>query len=108
MGLFDGLKRALGAGDAKEIRVHLILKGRTGTGWYDVDEDVALPTGATLATLLEVTKAKQIPLEEALATSPHLAHTLMLNGERCAVSDNLDRPLHDGDQIYLLAPLAGG
>jgi molybdopterin converting factor small subunit len=107
VGLFDGLKRALGR-DGDTIRVHLILKGRTATGWYDVDEHLVLPKGATLATLLEHARAKKLPLEEALATSPHLAHTLMHNGERCPVHGNLDRPLADGDQLYLLAPLAGG
>jgi molybdopterin converting factor small subunit len=47
-------------------------------------------------------------MREALESSPHLADTLMLNGDRCAVADNRDRVLVDGDQIYLLAPLAGG
>jgi molybdopterin converting factor small subunit len=32
----------------------------------------------------------------------------MINGERCPVADHLDRALEDDDQIYLLAPLAGG
>jgi molybdopterin converting factor small subunit len=33
---------------------------------------------------------------------------MMLNGERCPFTDNAERVLADGDQIYLLAPLAGG
>lgn len=109
MGIFDGLKKALGRGEPEgTIHVHLILKGRTGTGWYDVDEHLALPPGATLATLLEVAEARRLPLKEALASSPHLAHTLMLNGERCPVAENLGRALAEGDQLYLLSPLAGG
>ena len=47
-------------------------------------------------------------MREAIAKSPHLAHTLMLNGERCPVDENLGRELGEGDQVYLLAPLAGG
>ena len=31
-----------------------------------------------------------VRLREALETSPHLKHTLMLNGERCPVDDNAD------------------
>jgi hypothetical protein len=109
MTVFDALKRALGGKDAPgTIHVHLILKGRTGAGWYDVDEILALPPGATLSTLLEVARERRIPLEQALNTSPHLAHTLMLNGDRCPVEENLSRPLAEGDQIYLLSPLAGG
>ena len=64
--------------------------------------------GATLATLLDEAERRGIPLREALADSPHLRHTLMLNGERCPVDENLDRALADGDEVYLLAPLAGG
>jgi len=91
-----------------QIRVHVLLKGRTGTGWYDCDEQVALPPGATLATLIEVAERRGIKLREALESSPHLRHTLMLNGERCPVDTNADRPMSDGDEVYLLAPLAGG
>jgi molybdopterin converting factor small subunit len=49
-----------------------------------------------------------VPLSDALHNSPHLAETLMLNGERCPLAEHGDRELADGDKIYLLAPLAGG
>jgi molybdopterin converting factor small subunit len=32
----------------------------------------------------------------------------MLNGERCPVDENASRPMVDGDEVYLLAPFAGG
>jgi len=113
MALRGALRRLLGRGaadDAREgsIRVRVLLKGRTGSGWYDCDEQVKLPAGATLATLIEVAEKRGIKLREALETSPHLRHTLMLNGERCPVDANGDRPMADGDEVYLLAPLAGG
>ncbi len=52
-------------------------------------------------------------LQESLAERTaravnHLRDTLMLNGDRCPVEENRDRVLSDGDQIYLLAPIAGG
>ena len=111
MALRAALRRLLGrsedaGGDA--IRVRVLLKGRTGAGWYDCDEQLALPRGATLATLIDAADRRGIRLREALADSPHLKHTLMLNGERCPVDDNADRPLADGDEVYLLAPFAGG
>jgi molybdopterin converting factor small subunit len=110
MSLRDAARRLLRRADAPAgaIRVRVLLKGRTGTGWYDVDEQVPLPAGATLATLLEVAERRGIKLREALETSPHLKHTLMLNGERCPVDENRERPMADGDEVYLLAPLAGG
>jgi molybdopterin converting factor small subunit len=93
---------------ARRIRVHVLIKGRIGEGWYDVDRTLALPEGATLGMLLEAAEKEGVTLRAAIASSPHLSHTLMLNGERCPVQDNLARPLADGDQVYLLAPLMGG
>lgn len=90
------------------VRVHVLVKGRIGEGWLDVDRTFALAPGSTLHTLLDVAEREGVDLRAAIARSPHLAHTLMLNGERTPVDDNLGRVLADGDQVYLLAPLAGG
>jgi molybdopterin converting factor small subunit len=102
------LRRLVGRSAGETIRVRVLLKGRIGEGWYDVDRTLALPSGATLATLLDEAERRGIRLRAAIAASPHLRDTLMLNGERCAVEENLDRALADGDEVYLLAPLAGG
>jgi molybdopterin converting factor small subunit len=101
MGIFDRLRGGT-------IRIHVLIKGRIGDDWKDIDERVRVPTGTTLGKLLEITDAARLPLREALAHSPHLTDTMMLNGERCPLHDNVDRVLVDGDEIYLLAPLAGG
>lgn len=101
MGIFDKLR-----GDT--IRVHVLIKGRIGDGWHDIDEHVRIPAGTTLGRLVEVADNAKIPLREALAKSPHLVDTLMLNGERCPLAEHADRELRDGDELYLLAPLAGG
>ena len=106
MGLFSKRDRA------DRIRVHVLIRGRIGDGWYDVDETLSLPVGATLGALLERAERDGLRLRRAIESSPHLRHTLMLNGERCPIDDsvpeNLARQLRDGDQVYLLAPLAGG
>ena len=104
----QALRRLVGRSAGGSIRVRVLLKGRIGEGWYDVDRQLVLPPGATLATLLDEAERRGIRLRDAIAASPHLRDTLMLNGERCAVEANLDRPLADGDEVYLLAPLAGG
>jgi molybdopterin converting factor small subunit len=101
MGIFDRLR-----GD--QIRIHILIRGRIGEGWKDVDEYLRVPTGTTLGKLVEVADAAGVPLSEALANSPHLTDTLMLNGERCPLEANRERVLAEGDEIYLLAPLAGG
>ena len=101
MGIFDRLR-----GDS--IKVHILIKGRIGDGWKDVDEHLRLPVGTTLGRLVEVASAAGVPLREALEHSPHLTDTLMLNGERCPLDEHRERVLADGDELYLLAPLAGG
>jgi molybdopterin converting factor small subunit len=108
MSVRAALRRLFGLESARTIRVHVLLKGRTGLGWHEVDERVPLPEGATLATLLDTAERRGLGLREAIESSPHLGHTLMLNGERCPIDANLERPLADGDEIFLLAPLAGG
>lgn len=105
-GLLRWLRQVMGQAEA--LRVHLLIKGRVGEGWIDIDETLRLPPGATLADLLPAAEREGIPLRAALDESPHLRHTLMLNGERCPVEENLSRPLRDGDQVYLLAPFVGG
>lgn len=101
MGIFDRLR-----GD--HIRVHVLIKGRIGDGWKDIDEHLRVPKGTTLAKLVEVAEAAGVPMREALANSPHLADTMMFNGERCPIAEHGDRVLAEGDEIYLLSPLAGG
>jgi len=105
--LASWLRRVLGRRDGV-LRVHVLIKGRIGEGWQDVDRTLELPEGATLATLFEHAEREGIPLRDAVDKSPHLRHTLMLNGERCPVAENMQRALRDGDQVYLLAPLMGG
>lgn len=101
MGIFD--KHRGGS-----CKVHILIKGRIGDAWRDVDEYLRVPNGTTLAQLVAAADREGIPLTDALQNSPHLSETLMLNGERCPFEPNRDRVIHDRDEIYLLAPLAGG
>jgi molybdopterin converting factor small subunit len=101
VGIFDRLRGG-------NVRIHILIKGRIGDDWKDIDEYVRVPAGTTLGKLLDITDAARLPLREALAHSPHLTDTMMINGERCPLDANQDRVLADGDEIYLLAPLAGG
>ena len=93
---------------APDALADVLIRGRIGEGWYDIDRKLKLPRGATLGEMLEVGEKKGIPFRDVLENSPHLRDTLMLNGERCPVSENGDREMSDGDELYLLAPLAGG
>lgn len=108
MSLLGSLRRVLGRETSGTFRVHILLKGRIGDGWFDVDQFIPLPAGATLDDLLAEAERRGIRVRAAIADSPHLAHTIMLNGERCPVDANRNRPLADGDEVYLLSPFAGG
>jgi molybdopterin converting factor small subunit len=99
MGLF-GKKRGL--------EIHILIRGRIGNDWKDVDTHLRVPEGTTLGALVELAEREGIPLREALDNSPHLKDTMMLNGERCPIGENTERALVEGDELYLLAPLAGG
>ncbi|HUS31204.1 MAG TPA: hypothetical protein VMZ53_21990 [Kofleriaceae bacterium] len=101
MGIFDRLR-----GD--QVKVHVVIRGRIGDDWKDVDEYVRVPERTTLGEFVDLANQAGIPLRESLAHSPHLSDTLMLNGERCAIIDNAGRELKDGDELYLLAPITGG
>ena len=101
MGIFDRLR-----GD--QLKIHIVIRGRIGEDWKDIDTHMRVPQGTTLAKLVEAADGAGIPLREALANSPHLNDTMMVNGERCPLAENSERVLSDGDEVYLLAPLAGG
>jgi molybdopterin converting factor small subunit len=101
MGIFDRLR-----GD--QLRIHILIRGRIGDDWKEIDTHLKVPKGTMLDRLVEVAEGAGIPMKEALANSPHLADTLMLNGERCPLAEHGSRVLADGDELYLLAPLAGG
>lgn len=101
MGIFDKLR-----GDS--VRVHILIRGRIGAAWRDIDQHLRVPKGTTLAKLVDVADRAGVPLSDALQHSPHLAETLMFNGERCPIAEHGERVLQEGDKIYLLAPLAGG
>ena len=109
MSFRSALSRWLGSsGAADGIRVHVLIKGRIGDGWHDVDRTLTVPAGTTLGELIEIAQRDGVPLRSAIENSPHLRHTLMWNGDRCPVDDHASRALADGDTIYLLAPVAGG
>jgi molybdopterin converting factor small subunit len=92
----------------KKMKVRVLLSGRIGPGWRSHDQTFSLPVGATLSALLDAAERDGIDLRAAIAESPHLRHTLMLNGERCPLDENQTRVLADGDELYLLGPIAGG
>jgi hypothetical protein len=107
VGLTGKLKGIVGRG-TRGVRVHLLIRGRMGPAWHDIDRTVRVPRGTTLELFIEHCRTKGIPLQEALDASPHLRHTLMWNGERSPLAEHGQRVLEDGDELYLLAPIAGG
>jgi len=108
MSVRERLAAWLGRAPAAAVRVRVVVKGRIGDGWFDVDERIGLGEGATLAALIAEADRRGLRLTQAIEDSPHLRHTLMWNGQRAPVDENLGRALADGDELYLLGPVAGG
>jgi molybdopterin converting factor small subunit len=108
MSLAERLQSWLRRDSPGAIRVRILVKGRIGAGWFDVDRKLSLPAGATLAALIEEADRAGLQLSQAIEASPHLRHTLMWNGQRTPVAENLGREVRDGDELYLLGPVAGG
>jgi len=107
MSLARRLRRLLGGG-GPAIRVHVLVRGRFGAGWQDIDRTFALAPGSTLADLLDEAGRQGVALRDLLERSPHLRHGVLLDGERLPLPEGLSRPLSDGAELYLLAPIAGG
>lgn len=106
--LVERARRWLASRGGPRIRVHVLVRGNIGGRWYEVDRVVRVPEGTTLAELVAASRELGVPLDEAIAASPHLRDTIMLNGERCPVDAEGGRRLADGDELYLLSPLVGG
>ena len=101
MGIFDSMR-------GNSVKIHIVIRGRIGHDWKDIDTYLRVPAGTTLGRLVEVADGAGIPLRDALDHSPHLTDTMMLNGERCPFAEHAERLMVNGDELYLLAPLAGG
>ena len=108
MGLGDTFRDLFSGSQTAKVRVHLLIRGRIGEGWLDIDETLKVPEHMTLNGFIAHCQKRRLPLREALENSPHLRDTLMWNGERCPLATFGERELRDGDQLYLLAPIAGG
>jgi hypothetical protein len=46
------------------IKIHLLIRGRIGDGWVDIDDKLKIPAGTTLRGLLAITDARRIPLRD--------------------------------------------
>jgi hypothetical protein len=90
------------------IRVHVLVRGRIGSGWYDIDRGFDLPAGTALAELVARGSRPGLLLEVALRDSPHVRDTLMVNGERCPLAGTRRRHPRRRRPALPPLPLAGG
>ena len=59
MGIFDRLR-----GD--QIKIHILIRGRIGDDWKDVDENLRMPAGHDAREARRRRRAAGVPLREAL------------------------------------------
>jgi len=65
VGIFDRLRGG-------NVRIHILIKGRIGDDWKDIDEYVRVPAGrTTLGKLLDITRRRAcLPLARRSLTRP--------------------------------------
>lgn len=89
------------------MRVRLSVRGFFGQRFLERELSLELKTGASLADLLA--EAARRTRDRVFSELPLLSGpSLLRNGERVPLPEGLESLLDDGDEVAILAPLAGG
>ncbi|MBX5491795.1 MAG: MoaD/ThiS family protein [Chloroflexi bacterium] len=91
------------------VTVHVFDEIRERLGRKAVT--VVLPAPATLGVLLHTLATEVDPLFAELGpteAAPYAVHAVLVNGRRLQLDRDEATPLADGDQVYLIPPIAGG
>ena len=60
-GIGDKVRGWLGRDKEPRVRVHILLRGRIGEGWYDIDRTLSVPPGTTLGQLIALGEERGVP-----------------------------------------------
>jgi molybdopterin converting factor small subunit len=94
------------------MRVHVEFLGtfRLATGTKEIT--LEMDQGATFRDLVRAVAYRYPPLTEGMIHAEDYtleeSNAINLNGQRMILEHEMDEPLTDGDQITLMAILAGG
>lgn len=86
------------------LSVRVAYVGRNYDAARSMPQQLSLPDGATVDDALHAL-AGHLPADRPLSPSCLVAVSGLHLG---TLADHVPRPLHDGDELFLLSPVAGG
>jgi molybdopterin converting factor small subunit len=86
------------------MKLHVVLTGRHDHASSQVPDSLQLPDGSTVTVALQEIAAC-LPDQQAL---PPTCLVVLGGNHLGTVAQHDDRPLSDGDELLLIAPVAGG
>ena len=91
------------------MKVHFLLKGYMLDTFLDHEFDLDLPEGATLrAALRRAGRERRVDFDRILKEHEVIRESILISGQRMDWPVCLDHVLKEGDDVYMLSPLAGG
>ena len=91
------------------MKVHFLLKGYMLGTFLDHEFDLDLPDGTTLKEALRRAGAGQrVDFDRILKEHEVIRESILVSGRRLDWPACLDHVLQEGDDVYMLSPLAGG
>lgn len=91
------------------MKVHFLLKGYMLGTFLDREFDLDLPDGATLKEALRrAGTGQRVDFDRILKEHEVIRESILVSGRRLDWPSCLDHVLKEGDDVYMLSPLAGG
>ena len=91
------------------MKVHFLLKGYMLGTFLDHEFDLDLPEGTTLKDALHrAGRARRVDFDRVLEEHEVIRESILVSGRRLDWPACLDHELREGDDVYMLSPLAGG
>ena len=91
------------------MKVHFLLKGYMLGTFLDHEFDLELPEASTLKEALSrAGRARKVDFDRVLEEHEVIRESILVSGQRLDWPACLDHVLKEGDDVYMLSPLAGG
>jgi len=91
------------------MKVHFLLKGYMLGTFLDHEFDLDLPDGTTLKEALRrAGRSRKVDFDRVLKEHEVIRESILVSGRRLDWPACLDHVLEEGDDVYMLSPLAGG
>jgi len=90
------------------MHIRLTYSGRNYDQAATLPEEIELPDDATLGRALDALRAAMRAAAPPAKELPDTCLVVLAGVHLGTVRSHQDRPLHDGDELLLITPVAGG